>query len=96
MSEQLQKEQPSSRPCETDITSAGGFGSLQFILWGLWTGAVVGRGYLFVRAALLVEERVDLSGLVIHCMLVGVIGMVAITIIEMRLEPWRFIDDGDD
>ncbi len=96
MSEQLPNERRSSRPRGTDIASAGAFGSLQFILWGLWTAAVVGRSYLFVRAALLVEEKVDLIGLVIHSMLVGVTGMVVITVIEMRLEPWRFLDDGDD
>jgi len=32
-------------------------------------------------------------GLVIHCVLVGLIGLVIMTKIEMWLEPWRFFDE---
>jgi hypothetical protein len=28
----------------------------------------------------------------VHCGVVGVIGLVVLTIIEIRLEPWRFLE----
>ena len=71
------------------------FGSLQFMLWIVWTAMVLGRAYLYVRPALHAQEPVALTGLVIHCVLAGLIGMVVLTMIELRLEPWRFIDNGD-
>ena len=71
------------------------FGSLQFMLWIVWTTAVLGRAYLYVRPALHAQEPVDLAGLVIHCVLAGLIGMLVLTMIELHLEPWRFMDEGD-
>ena len=86
-----QAQRHSRRQCVTpDYT-----GSLQVILWGVWTGAVLGRAYLYVRPALHAREPVDLVGLVIHCTLAGLIGMLVLTLMEQRLEPWRFIDEGD-
>jgi hypothetical protein len=32
----------------------------------------------------------NVLGLIIHAGTVGVIGLVVLTIVEMRLEPWRF------
>ena len=88
----LEAQRRSWRGC---VTPGHAFGSLQFMLWAVWTTAVLGRAYLYVRPALHAQERVDLVGLVIHCMLVGLIGMLVLTLIEQRLEPWRFIDEGD-
>ena len=95
MSEKRRKEEQNVRPSGTATTSGREFGSLQVILWSTWTIAVLARSYLYVRPALLAHEPVDLAGLVIHCLLAGMLGMVAITIIEMQLEPWRFLDDRD-
>ncbi len=95
MSVQRPQEQPPLRPRGTQLSSMDGFGSLQFILWTLLTITVLGVARRHIRAALLVGEPVELNGLVIYCLLVGVIGMLVITILEMRLEPWRFYDDRD-
>ena len=81
-----------SRRC---VTPGHAFGSLQFMFWVLWTTAVLGCAYRYVRPALHAQEPVDLAGLVIHCALAGLIGMLVLTLIELQLEPWRFIDEGD-
>ncbi len=95
MSKQCPEAQPRSWRLRECASPRHTFGSLQFILWFVWTGAVLSRAYLYVRPALHAQELVDLPGLVIHCALAGVIGMLVLTMIELRLEPWRFIDDGD-
>ena len=64
---------------------------LQFILWFLWTLVVVVRAYFSWRADVVAQRPVNLLGLVIHCGVIGVIGLVVMTVIEMRLEPWRFL-----
>jgi hypothetical protein len=69
-----------------------GFGSLQYILWTLWTIAVLTTAYVSVRPSLYAGIPVDLLGLIIHCILVGLIGLVVITMIELHLEPDRFPD----
>lgn len=65
--------------------------SLQIILWTLWTLAVVTTGYFSWRADVVAQRPENLLGLVIHCGVVGVIGLVVLTVVEMRLEPWRFL-----
>ncbi|MBA3948005.1 MAG: hypothetical protein H0X37_26080 [Herpetosiphonaceae bacterium] len=69
------------------------FGTLQYVLWTVWTVAVLATAYLAVRPKLLFGTPIDLLGLIIHCIVVGIIGLVAITMIEIHLEPWRFPDD---
>ena len=65
---------------------------LQAILWSLWTLAVVGTAYMRWRADSVVGRPVDLLGLVVYALLVGSIGLVVLTLIEIRLEPQRFSD----
>jgi hypothetical protein len=60
--------------------------NLQVALWALWTLAVAITGYLSWRAG------VEMIGLVIHCVVVGIVGLVVMTKIEMWLQPWRFIN----
>ncbi len=95
MSKQFLEARRRSRRLRGCVSPGHAFGSLQFILWVAWTAAVLSRAYLYVRPALHAQELVDLAGLVIHCALAGVIGMLVLTMIELRLEPWRFIDEGD-
>ena len=66
--------------------------SLQVILWTLWTLAVVGTAYHSWRADMLAHRPTELLGLVIHCAVVGIIGLIVLTLIEYQLEPWRFLD----
>lgn len=65
---------------------------LQAILWGVWTLAVGVTGYLSWHADAVARQPLNVVGLAIHCALVGIIGMIAITLIEMRLRPWWFLE----
>jgi uncharacterized Tic20 family protein len=76
-----------------DISARRGNFSLQVTLWSLWSLAVVGVGFFTWHADVLAQRPINTLGLVIHCVVAGVIGLVVITIIEMRLEPWRFLDE---
>ena len=65
--------------------------SLQVVLWALWTLAVAAVGYINWHADVVAQRPINVLGLVIHCVLMGVIGLVVMTLIEMRLEPERFL-----
>jgi hypothetical protein len=65
---------------------------LQAFLWTLWTLAVVSGGALGWRADRLAGRPLSLLGMAINAILVGVIGLIVLTVIEMRLEPWRFLE----
>ena len=58
---------------------------LQAMLWALWTLVVVVIGYLSWRAG------AETLGLVIHCVVVGIIGLVVITKLAMHYQPERFL-----
>jgi hypothetical protein len=76
-------------------TNAARQGSLclQVALWLLWSLAVIGAGYASWHADLAAQRPINTLGLVIQCLVAGLIGLVALTWIEMRFEPWRFIDE---
>jgi hypothetical protein len=82
--QKVQQRIPSSIQIVQDILS------LQVVLWSLWTLAVGGVAYRDWRMAVQVHQPVNITGLVIDCILVGLIGLVVMTVIEMRIEPWRF------
>jgi hypothetical protein len=65
---------------------------LQAALWLFWTLAVVAGGAWGWRADLLAGRPLSVIGMAIDAVLVGVIGLIVITVVEMRLEPWRFLD----
>jgi hypothetical protein len=65
---------------------------LQAILWGMWTLAVGVTGYLSWHADVVARRALNIVGLAIHCSLVGIIGMIVITLVEMRLRPWWFLE----
>jgi hypothetical protein len=66
--------------------------SLQIILWALWTLAVVATAYLSWHADIAAQRPVSILGLAIHCGVVGIIGLIVLTLVEMRCEPWRFLE----
>lgn len=66
--------------------------SLQAALWAVWTLAVVGGCAWSWRADMLAGRPLNLLGMAINAILVGVIGLIVLTKIEMRLDPWRFLD----
>jgi hypothetical protein len=66
--------------------------SLQIALWTLWTLCVTVVGYSNWHADIAAQRPINMLGLVIHCVLAGLIGLIVLTKIEMWLEPWRFMD----
>jgi hypothetical protein len=65
---------------------------LRIALWVLWTLCVVVVGYINWQSDFVAQRPTNLIGLVIHCVLAGLIGLIVLTKIEMWLEPWRFLD----
>jgi hypothetical protein len=66
--------------------------SLAITLWSLWTLTVIGTAFWNWRSAMAAQQPVDLLGLVIYSVLSGLVGMLVVTLIELWLEPLRFID----
>ena len=66
--------------------------SLSVLLWTLWTIAVIATSYLSWQADVVARRPLNLLGMVVHCGVVGVIGLVVLTVIEIHLEPWRFLE----
>lgn len=81
--------------CQRCCPSAADSG-LQQVLWISWTSLLLGCGYLNLRPALHSDVPVDILGLISSMLLVGALGLVAITLIEQRLEPWRFLSDDEE
>ena len=66
---------------------------LQALLWSLWTLAVVSGGAWGWWSDTIAGRPLNLLGMAIDAILVGVIGLIVLTKIEMKLEPWRFLVD---
>ena len=66
--------------------------SLAIILWSLWTLAVVGTAFWYWRSDVVAQQPVNMLGLVIYSGLTGLVGMLVLTLIELWLEPLRFLD----
>ena len=82
-----------SRAEQTEDTAKSGADlRLQAILWLLWTLAVVATAFMRWRADVVAQRPVDMLGLVIYAALSGSIGLVVMTVIEIWLEPQRFVD----
>jgi uncharacterized membrane protein len=75
-----------------ESTRAGADRRLQLILWILWTIAVITTGYLHWRADLAAGQPANVVGIVIYSLLTGMIGLVVMTIVEIWLEPQRFVE----
>jgi len=75
------------------VATRSGSAGLQIVLWMAWTFAVTVVGYYNWHADRIAHRPINTLGLVIHCVLAGLIGMVVMTVIEMHMEPWRFMDD---
>lgn len=65
---------------------------IQAALWIAWTLAVAFTAYLSWHADRAAGLPLNRVGLLVHCGVAGVIGLVIITLIEMRLYPWRFLE----
>jgi hypothetical protein len=75
-----------------DTTRSGADRRLQAVLWTLWTLAVVATAFWQWYMDAAAGGPIDLLGIVIYALLAGTIGLVVLTMIEIWLEPQRFID----
>ena len=66
--------------------------SLAIILWSLWTLAVIAAAFWNWRSDIVAQQPVNMLGLVIYSGLTGLVGMLVMTLVELWLEPLRFID----
>ena len=66
--------------------------SLAIILWSLWTLVVVGTAFWHWRSDVVAQQPVNMLGLVIYSALTGLVGMLVLTLVELWLEPLRFLD----
>jgi hypothetical protein len=72
--------------------AAGADRRLQMILWLLWSVAVVAAAFIHWRADVAADRAFNLVGMMIYAGLTGTIGLVVLTMIEIWLEPQRFVD----
>lgn len=61
-------------------------------LWALWALSVIGAAAWVWWDAAAAGQPLDIIFLIVRCTLVGLAGLLALTLIEMRLAPWRFLD----
>lgn len=66
--------------------------SLQLALWGVWTFIVVGVGVWTWWPTFMAQQPLSIIDLIVRCTFTGLLGLIVITLIEQRVEPWRFID----
>lgn len=67
-------------------------GSLKIVLWSVWLIVVLGTAAWNWRLDVAAQRPVDMLGLLIYSLLAGIIGLLAITLIEQWLAPHRFVD----
>jgi hypothetical protein len=61
-------------------------------LWVLWTLSVIASAVWVAWPALRGLAPLDTLRLVITSALVGLFGLLLLTVVEIRLAPWRFLD----
>lgn len=61
-------------------------------LWLLWALPVAATAAWVAWPALRGEAPLDLARLVTTSALVGLAGLLALTVLELRLAPWHFLD----
>ena len=65
----------------------------QAILWGTWALVIMAVAYTSWHADVVAQRAFNIVGMSIHCAVTGIIGLIVITLIEMRLWPWWFLDE---
>jgi hypothetical protein len=83
---------PQSPRRRSVLLSASRRGSFSALCWLIWTLTVVLTGVWNGWSALIGAAPLDLVRLCVESALVGVVGLLLLTIIDMRLRPWHFLD----
>jgi len=68
--------------------SAGRDGLFRLSVWGLWLLSIAIGGFLYWRDT----QAADPIGLVMRMVLVGTVGLLVKTVVELRLNPEDYID----
>lgn len=72
--------------------STAAHGGTPALLWALWALSVIGAAASVWWDAASAGQPLDIIFLVVRCTLVGLAGLLVLTLIEIRLAPWRFLD----
>ena len=77
-----------------EMTSATKYADvrLRTVLWSVWTLFVIGFAIVHWQFDLAANRTDAVVGLVIHTILAGLLGLIVMTVVEMRLNPERFTD----
>lgn len=86
------QEQADVYDVELARESRGADRSLHIVLWALWTLAVAGTAFYRWNLDTAAGRPLDVLGLVIYSILAGLVGLLVLTLIELRLDPQRFLD----
>lgn len=81
---------PTSRPLYTRRLGCFSFARAFWLAWGL---ALLSTAVWVAWPALHNLSPPDVTRLVITSALAGVAGLLLLTVIEIRLAPWRFLDE---
>lgn len=87
----LMAHDPSSLP-QRPFDAARPADAFPLALWLIWTLAVVATAAWVALPALVGTAQLDTLRLVIRSGMVGIAGLLALTVLEIRLSPWRFLD----
>lgn len=66
--------------------------SFQVVLWTIWTLIVAGFAFFKWYTHVPAEQSIDLLGLIVYAVLAEIGGLVVLTLVELWMEPYRFLD----
>lgn len=77
-----------------ETTNAVEFANTQLrtVLWSAWTLFVVAFAFVHWQFDFAANRPSPIVGLIIHTVLAGLVGLIVMTVVEMRLNPERFTD----
>lgn len=62
----------------------------QIFMWSIWTIYMVGFAFIHWQLDLTAHRPAPVLGLVIHSLLAGLVGLIVMTLVEIRFDPERF------
>lgn len=78
-----------------EATNNNGGKGKQAALWIGWTLFVIGFAFLHWQLDLTAGRPDPIIGLIIHTVLAGLVGLIILTVVEMRVNPEGFLDRHD-
>lgn len=77
-----------------ETTNAVDFANTQLhaVLWSAWTLFVVAFAVVHWQIDVAANQPTPIIGLIIHTVLAGLVGLIVMTVVEIRLNPERFTD----